>query len=101
MENDGNNFIMRTTPGTVALQFAALVLIATVQEPSGKAFEENGDNSIKPAIRPRLSLKSGSGRKRLAKADLSHKFPSSATRLTREKQAFTTAFKMGVLLHAT
>jgi len=88
---------MPTTPDTVALQFTALILTPTVQEPTTKAFDEEEDNNnLDPAIRLPLSPckpKSKPGRMRQATADLSHKFTPAATHLTCEKRAFTTAFK--------
>jgi len=104
-ESDGANFSMPTTPDTVALQFTALILTPTVQEPTAKALDEEEDNeNLDPAVRPPLSPckpKSKPGRMRQATADLARKFPPLATHLTGEKRAFTTAFKLGVLSYVT
>jgi hypothetical protein len=103
MENGGVNFIMPNSPDTVVLQFAALALTPTVHEPT-EALDEDNDDNIELVVRPPLSPrkpKSKPGPKRKATADLSRKFPPPATHLTREKRAFTTAFKLGVLSYAT
>ena len=52
------------------------------------------------ALSPRKP-KSKPGPKRKPTADLSRKFPPSTTHPTRQKRAFTTAFKFGVLSYAT
>ena len=105
MESDRANFSMPTMSDTVALQFTALILTPTGQEPTAKALDEEEDNdNLDVAVRPPQSPrkpKSKPGRMRQATAELSHKFPPPATHLTREKQAFTTAFKLGVLSNAT
>jgi len=105
MESDGANFSMPTTPDTVALQFAALILTPTVQEPTANALDEEEDNdNLDLAVHPPLSSrkpKSKPGRMRQATADLSRTSPPPAMHLTREKRAFTTAFKLGVLSYAT
>src|SRR5258705_5361958 len=104
MENGGVNFTMSNAPDTVVLQFAALVLTPTVQEATGEALDEDEDDNIELVVRPPLSPrkpKSKPGPKRQATADLSHKFPPPATHPTRERRAFTTAFKLGVLSYAT
>ena len=104
MENGGVNFTMSNAPDTVILQFAALVLSPTVQEATGEALDEDEDDNIELVVRPPLSPrkpKSKPGPKRQATADLSRKFPPPATHPTREKRAFTTAYKLGVLSYAT
>ena len=96
---------MPTTPDTVTLQFTALILTPIGQEPTTKALDEEEDNdNLDLAVRPPLSPgkpKSKPGQMRQVTADLSRKFPPPATHLTREKRAFTTAFKLGVLSYVT
>ena len=94
---------MSNAPDTVILQFAALVLTPTVQEATGEALDEDEDNielAVRPPLTPRKP-KSKPGPKRQATADLSRKFPPPATHPTRERRAFTTAYKLGVLSYAT
>ena len=90
---------------TVVLQFTALVLTPRIQEAAREALDEDElEDDIEPVIRPPLSPckpKSKPGPKRQATADLSRKFPPPATHLTRERRAFTTAFKLGVLSYMT
>jgi len=90
---------MPTTPDTVALQFATLVLTPTVQESAAKALDkEQEDHNLEPTVRPPLlpcKPESKPGRMRQATADLSRKFPPTTTHPNREKLAFTTAFKLG------
>lgn len=50
-ENGRVNFIMPNTVGTVVLQFAALVVTPTVQEPTGKTSGEGETDNIE-AVRP-------------------------------------------------
>ena len=73
---------MPTTPDTVVLQFVTLVLTPTVQEATGEALDEDGDNTgIELAVRPPLSPrkpKSKPGQKGQATANLSCKFPPPA-----------------------
>ena len=87
---------MPTTSDTVALQFAALILTPTVQEPTAKALDEEEDNdNLDLAVRLPLSPrkpKSKPGRMKQVTADLLRKFPPPAMYLTHEKQAFMTAF---------
>jgi len=91
---------MPTTPDTIVSQFAALVLALSLQEPTGNVPDEDIEPLSRPPLSPRKP-KSKPGPRRQATADLSRKFPPPATRPTREKRAFTTAFKLGVLSYAT
>ena len=108
MENGGVNFTMSNTPNNtsvVELQFASLILIPRTEEATGKALNEDElEDGIEPVIRPPLSPckpKLKPGPKRQATSDLSRKFPPPATHPTRERRAFTTAFKLGVLSYMT
>ena len=99
MGNARVNFTMSSTPDTVVLQFTALVLTPRIQEAAHEALDEDELDDIEPVTCPPLSPrkpKSKPGPKRQATADLSRKFPL-ATHSTRERRAFTTAFKLGVL----
>ena len=103
MENGGVNFTMSNTPNTsaVELQFASLILTPQTEEATSEALNEDElEDDIEPVIYPPLSPckpKSKPGPKRQATSDLSRKFPPPATHPTRERQAFMTAFKLGVL----
>ena len=88
----GVNFTMANSPDTVVLQFAALVLTTTVQE----ALDEDEDNIelvVHPPLSPRKPNRSPARRDRRP-----YSSRASFLRLThptRERRAFTTAFKLG------
>ena len=90
---------LRVAPDTFLFRFSALVVTPTsrVQDED----EDPDDNiDLVAALSPRKP-KSKPGPKRKPTADLSRKFPPSATHPTRQKRAFTAEFKLGILSYAT
>jgi len=68
MENDGANFNMIITPDTVICNSQlSFFHLRSKNVPTGKAWDEDEDNNIEPAVRPPLSprkLKSKPGQRR-------------------------------------
>jgi len=98
---------MPTAPRAVVSWFAALVRVPLHLRfsylPRRRRPRWHDDNTL-PISHPPLSPrqpKTKPGPRSQATADLSRKFSSSATDRTREKRAFTTAFKLGALSYAT